>query len=731
MKRFLLAACAALLTLAPNAFASDRQSPHAQCDNFDPAVCLQPFPNNLFTKPSATTDTGLRVKFNLTSMPRNVAGKPIQPGQWNRNDGFSPGSLITTYVPGLDLTRTHGVPINDLKRYRDRNAAIVVVDADTLKRNPIWTEMDTQASSDSARNLIVRPARNFEEGHTYIVALRNLKDGSGDAIPAGSAFRGYRDGDTQDARTDHMEWIFDRLHKAKIGRDDLFLAWDFTVASERNLSERMLKVRDDAFAQLGDFDLSDLKVQGKAPAFTVTQVENFAPGSGPIARRVTGVFDVPCYISTPACQPGGGFVYKPGTNEPIQIPGNTYKSKFICNIPFAAQTAPARASLYGHGLFGSAGEVNQGQLKNFANEHDFVFCATTWAGMGCELDLPGQDPNQFLVDALAGRPEAPTNCDIPNVVTAISDLSRFHTMIDRVHEGMLSFLYLGRLMAHPDGLIKDPAFQFDGKPSFNTGTTYYDGNSQGGIIGGSLAAFMVDSDRASIGVPGMNYSTLLQRSTDFGRGTDDEGPPPLTDNELPSYAYLVYKAYPNEADRQVVLALMQMLWDRGEADGYAWHMTSDPLPNTPPHKVLMSLGFGDHQVSNWAAAVEARTMGAKLRTPTLDLFRDSTGGYQYFGEIPAIPSYPYNGSAITVWDSGPIRDECTHGTAAPLFKNIPVFDGCTGEPSDEWGGHDPHEEPRNTVANRAMKAAFLAPNGVVTDTCGAAPCHSRGWMGAQ
>jgi hypothetical protein len=29
------------------------------------------------------------------------------------------------------------------------------------------------------------------------------------------------------------------------------------------------------------------------------------------------------------------------------------------------------------------------------------------------------------------------------------------------------------------------------------------------------------------------------------------------------------------------LSQIQLLWDRGEANGYAHHMTSDPLPNTP------------------------------------------------------------------------------------------------------------------------------------------------------
>src|SRR5436305_6218551 len=156
---------------------------------------------------------------------------------------------------------------------------------------------------------------------------------------------------------------------------------------------------------------------------------------------------------------------------------------------------------------------------------------------------------------------------------------------------MLAFLYLGRAMDHPQGFVANPAFEnAAGAPVIDTsiGRTYCDGNSQGGITGGALAAFLVDSDRASIGVPGMNYTTLLQRSTDFGRGTDDECTRPLN-GDLPSYACLVYKAYPSEADRHVVLSLMQMLWDRGEADGYAWHMTSDPLPNTPKHEVLMNL----------------------------------------------------------------------------------------------------------------------------------------------
>ncbi len=41
-------------------------------------------------------------------------------------------------------------------------------------------------------------------------------------------------------------------------------------------------------------------------------------------------------------------------------------------------------------------------------------------------------------------------------------------------------------------------------------------------------------------------------------------------------------------------------------------MTSHPLPDTPSHTVLMQIAYGDHQVSDYAAALEARTIGASV-----------------------------------------------------------------------------------------------------------------------
>src|SRR3954451_14036785 len=112
-----LSLLAALAFAAPAAAAAPEQqrSPDG-CDDLDPSVCMLPFPNDSFTKADPSTPTGRRVNFDLLDMPRNVAGKPIDPTDWNRADVFSPGSLIVTKVPGLDLQRTGAVPITDLAR---------------------------------------------------------------------------------------------------------------------------------------------------------------------------------------------------------------------------------------------------------------------------------------------------------------------------------------------------------------------------------------------------------------------------------------------------------------------------------------------------------------------------------------------------------------------------------------------------------------------------------------
>ena len=694
------AVLAAMLVAPARAQAPGDELPgaDARCDGLDPAVCLLPWPNDYFTVADASTDTGRRLNLDILSMPRNVAGKPIEPIDQNRNDGFSPGTPIITKVPGLDneaaFANTDPVRLSNIHAYKHPHAPIVVLDAETGERHPIWSELDAQASTDADRVLIVRPAVNFEEGHRYIVALRNLKDANGETIAPQAPFAALAEEGATTPRDEHFENdIFPVLEDNKIERDELYLAWDFTVASERNLSERMLSIRDDAFAQLGDTDLADLEVEGDSPQYVVTEVEDFEPCGADgcqegedddLARRVTGRVLVPCYLDQPGCPPGSKFAYVPGSTIPTRIPGNTYPAVFICNIPRSLVNGETveqgRPTLVGHGLLGTADQVNGGKFIKMGREYGFVFCGADWIGMAQE--------------------------DIPNAVTILADLGRMSTLADRGQQGFLNFMYIGRALIHADGFSSDPAFQFtvgdETASVIDTSRLYYAGGSQGGIMGGALTAVAPDFTRAYLGVPGMNYSTLLQRSIDFD-----------------TYSIVMYNAYPNEIERQLLFALAQTLWDRAESNGYAHHMTTDPYANTPPHEVLMHEAFGDHQVTNWATEVMARTVGAHVRKPELDPGR-SPLAVPFWG-IPEIESFPFAGSALMVADVGPLRDEGgeTKGTTPPPIEN---------RANDQ--GVDPHgPDQSETEEGQFQMSQFLTPEGLVVDICGALPCYLDGWVG--
>jgi hypothetical protein len=140
------------------------------------------------------------------------------------------------------------------------------------------------------------------------------------------------------------------------------------------------------------------------------------------------------------------------------------------------------------------------------------------------------------------------------------------------------------------------------------------------------------------------------------------------------------------------MGLLQMLWDRGEADGYAAHMTSNPLPNTPAHQVLLHAALGDFQVTNHSAEVEARTIGARVMQSALMPGRH-WAITPFFGLTP-IPEGGWHGSGLVYWDSGNLL---------PPNGNVP--------PSEEGG--DPHEDPRRDPRGADQKVHFWLTGDII------------------
>lgn len=681
------------------------------CDHTVLANCLYPFPNNFFTRQDNGTPTGLRANFDVRGMPvaqpvdlpvspentryvpiKTTEASPMGPAQWNRNDGFSPGSMLLAHLPGIDLEQTGAAKITDVEPSLEPDAPIMVINAATLEPQLIWAELDVNNPDPAEQALIIRPAENFKEGQRYIAMIRNARDAEGELLEVNELFRAYRDRiDTDEpvfeARRDAMEEIFAVLQEAGVERKELTLAWDFTIASQQSLTERLLAIRDDAFERLA----------GGAPAFQITEVRDNPAGS--LSRNIKGTFAVPNYLNEPGGGVGASFNYT--SDDPDALPevldGNSMiQANFRCQVPikatdFNAPTVqPARAALYGHGLFGestysiSGGEFGSSNVRAMQDKHNILFCATDWIGMA-------QD------DILAG-----------NIHKIMADLTGLPRQLDRSQQGLLNFMYLAELMRHPDGFATAGEFKHNGQLIYDPAEVFYDGNSQGGILGGALVATAPNIHRGVLGVPGSNYSLLLRRYGPFNQ----------------RFAPVLYAAYPDGLDQSLNFALMQMLWDRAENNGYLSHLAGQHLPNTPADKhVLLHVALGDYQVTQWSAEIIARTIDAAVHEPTARL-GESPDTNPLFG-IQRIEQYPHHGHALMIWDSG-----------AEVERPGGGWDGNPFPPTNNTGpnpayGKDPHSSPRNTVAARLQKSAFMQRNGSVIDVCGDEPCYSDDYTGVS
>ena len=615
-----------------------------RCDPLDERACLLPWPNDAYTKPDATTATGRRLDIRPDSTPLNAQGVPIDVTDQNRADGFSPGSAILTFVPDLDVEATGIAPSTDIGASLNEDAPVILLDTTTGERVAYWGELDAQAPA-GEQLLMIHPATSLPEGHHFVVGIRNVRDSSNRIIPRGTAFQAAIDGNPEPSeRSGTFRKLLASLSADGINIDELYLAWDFTVASAESLSGRLLHMREIAYSELGD---------DGAPAFTVTGESEESK-----MRKVDGTFLVPNFLGGDG-GPGNTFVLDDDGMPQRSTEQPDYVAEFHCVLPLAA-AEPVPGIVYGHGLLGTRMEVDN---LGFAAEFGWLgACATDEIGM--------------------------STADVPNLANILGDLSHFNEQADRLQQGLLNQQFLGRLMNSPSGFSRSTAFQnFAGRPLLLAGATQFVGNSQGGVMGGAASAISSEWSRVVLGVPGINYSVLLHRSSQW-----------------PQFQSIADVSYPDPVDRVLGIQLIQLLWDRGENDGYAQHLTDDPYPGIEAKHVLLIEAFGDHQVSNVSTEVLARTIAATVREPALLDGRSNDVDPQW-GIAPFDPANASN-AVLTVWD---------YGTPPPPPNNLP--------PHPPEYGEDPHNGGSKEPWVLQQAVTFLQ-TGEFVEVCDGDPCVS-------
>lgn len=561
------------------------------CDPLVPTHCGFPFPSDTWLVSDPTAPRGRRVIFGPLSLPLARNGVRTAPDALRLSDGFSPAGYLLTHMPGATVTGL--ADANHIERSLEADSPTVLIEADTGVRVAHFAEIDAHSNSNASRAFMIRPATRLHDATRYIVAIRNVVDSTGAALAPTDAFRALRDNGpfpadpSIEARRARYETMFNTLATAGVPRAPLQMVWDFTTASRENNTEGMLAMRDAALAS----------VPAGGPHYVIDTVQQDVNAN--IAVRIEGRITVPLYLDIPG--PGGRSTLDA---RGIPMQNGTAEYPFVVIVPQLARTrGPLPVILAGHGLFGNRYVVDTDLWSGATQQFGYVMIAMDYLGMA------DQDP-PVLAAALQG-----------------GDLAQFATVPDRGRQAFVNMLLAVRMMS--GDFANEPMLQFNGHSAIDTTQHYYLGGSQGGIYGASLMALSTDIQRGVLLVPGEAYSVMLPRSVLYDQ-----------------FEVILNSIVTSRLDAPYILDLAQMLWDRTEPSGYSPYITSNPLPGTPAHQILMVGAIGDHEVPNVATHELARTMHLGLLQPAvrpvygLDPVASPFTGSAYFEEDWGLPPVP-------------------------------------------------------------------------------------------
>lgn len=338
------------------------------CDPLDPAACALPWPSDRYQEPDESQPRGFRFWVFTEATPLNRIPEPIQTERWLLRDGYSPFVSIHTVVEDLDPTGLPGPADLEASLAADASILLYRVEGARMVRVPYLLDAE---SVGSGTLLSLRPAAVLEPGARYVVAFRNLRRSDGSRVPVPPAFQALVEGrtagtDLEQRQADFFE-IIGRLDDEGVPVAEVQLAWDFWVALEDTLSQRLRAM----LAAAGD---------GPPPfTFTSTTVVD----EGPVFRW-TGTFTAPNFLVDAEFGGATGqaladpFAAEPPLTGTVEVPFELALS----TDTFRPTETPGDVVLLALDPFVALNQVYSDDLEAFVRDGPYLAGWAEWPGLG-------------------------------------------------------------------------------------------------------------------------------------------------------------------------------------------------------------------------------------------------------------------------------------------------------------------------------------------------------------
>jgi len=520
---------------------------------------ILPFPSSLY---EVRDGEGVRLDVPVGAFPLNtVTMQPLDPTPLAKRRGWPASTTILWAVKGgadPDGFVGHRAIADSLTDA----SSTVLLDMTTGERVLHFAEVDVNELDIFDRQAVyIRPAARLIGGHRYAVGIRkSLQARDGTPLPISEGFQTVLD----DRVTGHPRLDIARprlreavaaLETAGIPRNDLVVAWDFTVEPDDAAIADPVAARDAALTAMG--------VSGANLMFNVTSDLGTINNDPRLARRIEIDFQSP----TVTGEAHAGF-YRDGNGTVIAM--GTMTAQAYVMIP-ACATFNNKAGLliYGHGIFGGLPELRNGEYaRDLAADGCLIVAGTNWTGM--------------------------SNDDIPNALLALNDLNKGWGFGERIFQGIVNTIALEQLLRGT--LATDLFIDQQGRSIVDTSRVYFLGVSMGHVLGTVFMAYDPFITRGTLNVGGANWALMFERS-----------------NSWAAYGLPIKSSYDTLLDAVIMEQVLQMALQ--PADGAT--VAGLSVPNTPEKQLLLQTSLDDASVPNVASYYHARSAGVDLLSTTI------------------------------------------------------------------------------------------------------------------
>lgn len=532
------------------------------------ADLLDPWPN---VHVVTSTDDGCRLAIPSEAVPGGPESQPLDVSPLTHRDGFSPaGSMV--WRPGIALDGASLPGLHAPEACLTDSSAIQLWDLDRGVRIPCFAELDAwPEQSDATRAMLIRPMTHLGFGRRIAVVITtNLRLADGAPASPSSDFAALLAG-TSDRDPVVQAWTTDLLERLEVlgtASDEIVFAWDFPTATAASLTAPLDVVLEAVRA--------DTAPGSDIGPVTVTEFNDADAGDTTPAgvwREVRGSIRWTHFLWAESGEDdapeedhdAGQFRIDPNTGAPIaRGDGDVFFTLIVPDSVRTVDPGTAPVVIFGHGIFSApqaylASATDAEGTIDLCERMGAICIGTEWRGL--------------------------TTRDVGDPLRVARDLGRFPLLTDKLVQGAANQIALARLFE--TSFVEEAFLRAGDDLLIDPDRIHYFGISLGGICGTVLLANSEVIDYGVLHVPGSQWATMLERSSNWG-----------------DFESFVTVTQPDPALRQVMYALSQLLWD-----------PVDPLNHTAglaDKSGLWQISVGDEQVPNFTAEALARTMDLPL-----------------------------------------------------------------------------------------------------------------------